>query len=412
MKNPQRVLMLTILSLCGLMYFVANFQRIAIPGAVFDILEQELSVSAPFITAFGAIFMYVYALGQLITGVMVNRYGGIRVITCGGILFTIGCILFPTTRNLYLMYLSRALLGFGSSMFYLSMVKELKNLYSDKNYGIALSVMLFVGYFGGIFANAPFVAMMKYMNWREILITISLVILLTLVILFILLKKTELPKINTNVTLKWESFVRVLHKKHNRNLFGFACCNFGISYVIQAIIGKKFLEDYCFLTASKAAFILSIMAIVAAIFNIINASICKLCDNHRVLFLKGASVVTFLSLLSIFLLILFDKHTVFIGLIFCVIAGNASISALLIPVIQQSNREEVSVTAVSIMNFFFFMMVGILGTLTGFILNCYSPERINGVLVYGKNSYLLLFGVFLALSIYEMYKAKKLSNHY
>ena len=412
MKDSKRGLMLAILSACGLMYFIANFQRIAIPGAVFDILEQELGVTAPFITAFGAIFMYVYAFGQLITGAMVGRYGGVRVIACGGILFMLGCILFPITSNLFLMYFSRALLGFGSSMFYLSLVKELKNLYSDKNYGIALSVMLFVGYVGGIFANAPFVSLMRYMSWREILFVIAGVVALALFIFFVLLKNVKLPQINKEVSLKWEAFYRVLHKKHNRNLFSFACCNFGISYVIQTIIGKKFLEDYCMISVPKAAMILSIMAIVAAFFNIINASVCKLCHNHRVIFLKGSSAITFLSLLIIFLSICFDIRSIFTGFVFCIIAANASISALLIPVINQSNCEEIAVTAVSIMNFCYFMMVGILGSLTGFILNFYTPQRVNGVLVYGREAYLLLFGVFLALSIFEMYKAKKLSNHY
>ena len=412
MNNIQRKLTLWALSICGIMYFIANFQRIAIPGAVFDILEQELSVTAPYITAFGAIFMYIYALGQLVTGVMVDRYGGLRVITCGGVIFGLGCILFPISSVLPIMYISRALMGFGCSMFYLSLVKELKKLYSDKDYGIALSVMLFVGYLGGIVANAPFVIAMRCMDWREILIIIASVVIISLIVFFLLLGKINLPDVNKNVTLKLSSFLDVLKLKHNRNLFSFACCNFGISYVIQTIIGKKFLEDYCMFAVSKAALVLSIMAIIAAIFNIINASVCKLCHNHRVIFLKGAAVVTFISLLIIFLSILFDIHSKFIGLVFFVIAGNASISSLLIPVIQKSNKEEVAVTAVSIMNFCFFMMVGILGTLTGFILNLHTPERINGVLVYGRESYLMLFGVFLALSIFEIYKAAKLSNRY
>jgi hypothetical protein len=128
--------------------------------------------------------------------------------------------------------------------------------------------------------------------------------------------------------------------------------------------------------------------------------------------LKGAAVITFLSLLTIFLLILFDIRTQLIGFVFFVIAGNASISSLIIPVIQHTNSEDVGVTAVSIMNFCFFMMVGILGTLTGFLLKLHTPERINGVLVYGREAYLLLFGVFLLLSVFEMYKAAKLSNRY
>ena len=113
-------------------YFIANFQRIAIPGAVFDILEQELSVTAPYITAFGAIFMYIYAFNQLIIGVLVDRYGGLRVILAGAIILALGCILFPLTSNLPLMYFSRALIGFGSSTFYLSLIKELKNIFQIK----------------------------------------------------------------------------------------------------------------------------------------------------------------------------------------------------------------------------------------------------------------------------------------
>ena len=72
----------------------------------------------------------------------------------------------------------------------------------------------------------------------------------------------------------------------------------------------------------------------------------------------------------------------------------------------------VSGTAVSVMNFCFFMMVGVLGTATGFILNVFEPVRIGGTLVYTNNSYLLLFGIFLILSVYEIYRAMKMSNEY
>lgn len=412
MRKRGKGYLLILLAIAGIMYFIANFQRIAVPGAIFDVLENELSVSAPYITAFGAIFMYVYALGQLITGVLVDRYGGYRVISCGGIIFTLGCLLFPITQNIPIMYIARGLIGFGCSMFYLSLVKELKNLFSDKNYGIALSVMLFIGYMGGIAANAPFVLAMNYMSWREILVIIGVVVLISLIVFHLLLFGVKLNDINRNISIKLSSFAVVLHKKHNRNLFSFACCNFGISYVIQTIIGKKFLEDFCLYSTHKSAMILSVMAVIAAVFNIINASVCRLCHNHRVIFLKGVSVITFLSLLTVCIMLYLDIRNIVIGVVFCIISANASISSLLIPVLNQSNREGVSVTAVSIMNFCFFMMVGILGSLTGFLLNLNTPERVNGILVYGREAYLLLFGVFLVLSIFEMYKASKLSNRY
>lgn len=412
MKKKAFLLHFGLILLGALFYFIANFQRIAIPGAVFDILEQELSVTAPYITAFGAIFMYIYAFNQLIIGVLVDRFGGLRVILAGSIILALGCLLFPLTANLPLMYLSRALIGFGSSTFYLSLIKELKNIFSDKNFGLAISVMLCIGYMGGIAANAPFVMLMKIADWREILLAVAGVVVIAIITFALILPKVPLPRINKNVKIRTLPFRLVLHKRHNRNLFSFACCNFGISYVIQTIIGKKFLEDFCTLTSTKAAMVLSIMAVVAAAANIINATACKLCHNHRVMFLKGASIITFLCLLTICILIWFDIRTLFIAVIFCILAGNASLTSLLVPVLHLTNRKMVSTTAVSIMNFCFFMMVGILGTATGFLLNVFEPTRAGNILVYGNNSYLLLFGVFLAISMFEMYKAAKLNNRY
>ena len=412
MKNKSFILHLSLIVLGIIFYFIANFQRIAVPGAIFDVLEQELSVGAPQITAFGAIFMYVYAFTQLLNGIFVDRFGGYRVMLVGGIIMGLGCIIFPLTSDLPLMYFSRALLGLGGSMFYLSLIKELGVLFEEKDFGVALSIMLFVGYAGGIVANAPFVYAMKFLAWREILLIIAGIVGVSLLAYILVLPHLQLGSINKHASLRTLPFKVVLHKHHNRDLFTFACCNFGISYVIQTVIGKKFLEDFCQMTSGKAAIVLSIMAIVAAVFNMVNALLCKACHNHRVRFLKGASVVTFISLFSICLLIWFDIKSMFIAFIFCVLAGNASLSALLVPVLYQTNVKMISGTAVSILNFSYFMMVGILGTATGYILNVFEPTRIGAKLVYSNNSYLLLFGVFLLLSVYEMYRAAKLSDKY
>lgn len=412
MKKKNKILSFTLIAIGALFYFFANFQRIAIPGAIFDFLQNELSVSAPYITTFGAIFMYIYAFNQLVIGVLVDRFGGFRVILTGGTILAIGALLFPISSSLPLMYLSRALVGLGSSTFYLSLIKELREHFSDKNFGLAISVMLCIGYTGGIFANAPFVFLMKYMNWREILVILSVVIIIALVVFALLSTMIKFPSINKRVKLRTLPFKLVLHKKHNRNLFSFACCNFGISYAIQTIIGKKFLEDFCIMSTSNAAMVLSLMAVIGAVFNIINASMCKMCHNHRVMFLKNASVITFLALMSICLCLALNIRTSLIAIAFFILAANASLTSLLVPVLHLTNRKMVSGTAVSIMNFCFFTMVGVLGTVMGFLLNLFEPQRNGNILVYSNYSYLAVFGMFLLLSVFEMYKAFKLSNKY
>ena len=130
------------------------------------------------------------------------------------------------------------------------------------------------------------------------------------------------------------------------------------------------------------------------------------------MFLKNASVITFVSLLMICLCLIFNIRTGYIALIFFILAGNASLTSLLVPVLHLTNRKMVSGTAVSIMNFCFFMMVGFLGTAMGFLLNLFEPEKMNNVLVYSNKSYLAVFGMFFLISVFELYKARKLSNKY
>ncbi len=411
--NAKKAWIPFVLILLGcLFYFFANFQRIAIPGAVFDLLQDELKLSAPYITAFGAIFMYIYAFNQLVIGVLVERFGGIRIILAGAVILALGTLLFPITSNLAIMYFARVLVGLGGSMFYLSLIREIKACVPDKDFGIAISFMLFIGYAGGIAANAPFVFAMKYLSWREVLLVLAGITAIAALIFYILATKIQIPVINKNVKMRLLPFRLVLHKKHNRNLFSFACCNFGISYVIQAILGKKFLEDFCMMHTSDSAMVLSIMAVIAAIFNIVNASVCKLFHNHRVIFLKNASIITFGCLLCICICLLMNIRTWFIAVLFCILAGNASLTSILVPVLHLTNRKMVSGTAVSIMNFCFFMMVGILGTISGFLLNLFEPLQVGNVLVYSNFSYLAVFGTFFCLSVFEMYKAMKLSNKY
>ena len=103
MKDKKFLLQISLILLGTLFYFVANFQRIAVPGAIFDILEQELSVGAPQITAFGAIFMYIYAFTQLLNGIFVDRYGGYKIMAVGAVIMSAGFIIFTLTSNLPLM---------------------------------------------------------------------------------------------------------------------------------------------------------------------------------------------------------------------------------------------------------------------------------------------------------------------
>ena len=62
-----------------LLYFFANMQKVLVPGATFNEIQQIFSLDAASVTGTGAYFLYVYAAAQIIIGILADRFSGVRV---------------------------------------------------------------------------------------------------------------------------------------------------------------------------------------------------------------------------------------------------------------------------------------------------------------------------------------------
>lgn len=411
-KCMERKKQLVLISIGVILYFFANVQRVAVPGAIFDLLQEDLQISAPYITAFGASFMYIYAVCQLIIGILVDKYSGNRVIAFGSVFFFAGSIIFPLSNTLPLLYLSRTLVGLGASTIYLSLIKEIKTTFSSANFGIMLSIALLIGYLGGIVANAPFVMLVKHYGWRNCLFEIGLVTAVFSVIFILIFLFSKKKPINYDVKLNLEPFKIVLKNKKNLNLYAFAVLNYGMYYVLQTVIGMKFVQDFCQVSLEKSAVILSVMAGLYAFAGSFLAYLSNLFYTRRVIFLRIIGCSTLLIFTIISILLYFDiKEVNLIAFLLFVLSATASLSPLLVPLLHDTNDKNVSGTAVSIMTSMFSLSVALLGSITGILMNIFAPEMLeNGILRYGNNSYLLIFGLFVILSIISLLNVLKLSD--
>ena len=394
-----------------ILYFMANIQRVAVPGSIFDILQETLQANPASITALGASFMYIYAISQLIIGILISRYGGFRVITTGSVIFVIGSLLFPFSKSLWLLYLSRGLVGLGSAAFYLGIIQETKKIVHKNNFGVVLSIILFIGYLGGILAGAPLVFCVDKIGWRQIFFGIGIVtFILTLAFVII---KTFVPKQETDrsVHFNLELYKNVLTNKGNLNLYTFACINYSLYYVLQTVIGKKFLEDFCQIPTMTAAIVLSVMGALYAIAGPVMATISKAVLNRRTIFLRISAIdCSFMALFTIICLC-FNFRTPVIGILFCLIAFFACLSPLTVPLLHDLNGQRESSTAISSMTSGFYFMVAILGNLVGFILNSFSHSvSAKGTFIYSNQAYLIIFLIMFALSVISLRCAFKIQE--
>ena len=400
------IIEITLVLLGSLLYFLANLQRVAIPGAIFTLLLNDLHTSAQSIASLGASFMYIYAISQLFIGILIARYGGFRVVTFGAILFFIGSLIFPLAHSMPVLYFSRILTGCGSASFYLAMINETRKIVSNKNFGLALSFVLLIGYLGGIVANAPIVICINNLGWRKVFLITAIattVIALLFIVINIFSKK---PEVNRDVKINFSLYKEVFNKKRNINLYIFACINYGLYYVMQTVIGKKFLEDYCSMSVINSASILSIMGMLYAFSGSIIAFMSKMSLNRRTIYLRIATLNTLFTFLCISVCIIFNIKTPVIPcFLFCTIAFWASLSPLLVPLLHDINGEKNSAASVSIMTCGFYLAVGLLGNFAGFCL-----DKLNFPNLTEHSAYFIIFAFCTCIAVYACVNCFKIEE--
>lgn len=384
---------------CGTaLYFFANVQRVAIPGTVFDLLQDRLNVSAPWITGLGSAFMYIYAINQLFIGLLVERFGGARVISCGALLFCAGSLLFPWSDSLPMLYFSRALTGLGASALYLSLIQETIRIFRN-SYSLLISLVIMIGYAGGITANAPFAVCVDRFGLTPVLYMAGGASVFFYLLYLLTASTLKLPPVRTDTALRFTNFTDVLRIPHNRFLFLFSGINFGLYYVLQTVIGKKFLEDFCGFAPDPAAWVLSLMGTLSAVSGLLLAILSRCTGNRRRIFCRIAGTMCVMAFSTLTILLLCDIRTGWIAVVFCLFSLTASMSTITIPLLRETNTPSLSGPAICFMNFSFYLAVAFFGNLTGFLMNCFPPESRNGALIYGRNSYLAVFAVLTLFAI-------------
>ena len=235
----NRARLLIVLAMTAL-YFFSYFQRVAIPGTIFDELQTAFGASAASITLLGALTIYVYASTQVFVGIMLDRFGAASVLLAGAAIMTVGSILFPLSHSLAVLYAMRILVGLGASLIFLSLVKEIAERFDERHFAMVLSVAIFLGYFGGVAGTFPFERAVNAFGWRTPLLAAGLLCGITLVWAWRLLHTAH------RVGGRDEGFSMavLLEILRNRSIISVGCAgtvSFGIYFLFQSAIGKKLL---------------------------------------------------------------------------------------------------------------------------------------------------------------------------
>ena len=384
-------------------YFFSYFQRTAIPGTIFDEIQSEMKMSATGVATLGSLFLGIYAGSQLFIGMAVDRFGGRRVLLVGMLLMTAGALWFPLARTVSGLYAARALTGFGASFMYLSIVHEVATLFDARRFPAVLGIVLFVGYAGGMTATLPFAALVKVAGWRESLLGLALVLALCGLASWLLLRRMPGSR-HVPVKLSWRPLAEVIFSRQNAPLIVACLMNFSVYFVIQNVVGKKFLQDVVGLSITRAASFVLIMAGVSAAAVFFSGFWLRL-SSHR----RKPVILSFAGLLILGGLLLSVavgvKAPPFVFLAaYILMAASVGSSTIASATIKELNRPDCVAQSVAVLNGFSYVGVSLLSALAGKILDRFEARSTvtSAGRLYPPEAYLTLFITLTVLSVLSL----------
>lgn len=384
-------------------YSLAFFQRTAVPGTIFDELQHDFALSASAVTALGSMFIYIYAAMQLAVGIVADRYGGRRALLFGGAVMCVGAAMFPAAQTATVLLASRVLIGFGTSFVYLSVVKEVDTLFAPRHFAGLLGLVLLAGYLGSIAATLPFEQAVHAMGWRNSMSMVAGVSFVAVIVAWVVLRqlKHEAPRSGRiPVQLLWD----VLLNRRNRALLVCGMINFPVTFVIQAVLGKKFLQDVVGLSSAGAATFVLIMACFSGMAVVCGGPALKLTGQRRKPVIIGAATMILSStLLLLFAAVVDAPRWVFL-VSYVLLAVSMIGSPSTLATMKEVNRPDVVAVTISVLNTATYLGVGVLGSAAGLILDVFgkaaqtSGERI----VYPRAAYVTLFAGLAGLALVSL----------
>jgi predicted MFS family arabinose efflux permease len=395
----RRSILLALLLMSSL-YFFSYFQRVAVPGTVFDELQREFSASAGAIAALSSIYLYLYGLLQIFIGMGADRWGGGRVLLGGGILLSLGAILFPLAHSISELYVARVLTGVGASCMFICVVKEIDSLFESRHFAIVLCITIMIGYSGGLFGTLPFNQLVARFGWRPALgLAGALCAGATLAAGLVLWRLGRLrgaPDPSANRLY----FNDILRNRSSYPVLLAGAINFTLYFIWQAVFGKKMLMDACHFSAAGAAAVTGGMMLFGMGVTVASGFLSRLMGNRRKPILVICVLLTLFAVGTMLGSLAPGAGARRMLAASLVLGAASGASALFCCIMKELNPQRAAGTSVGFINSACYLAIAVAVNGMGAILDQFRSQAVSTAtaLIYPAAAYRLILLVCLILA--------------
>jgi len=173
----------------ALVFLLVNVHRLS-TAVLSERLTADFGITAAELGTLHASFFIIYALVQIPTGVLADRYGPRYVGSAGAFVLSLGAAGFVASSGYLAAFLSRGLIGLGSGVVFVTILRFCANWYRTDEFGTMTGLTAGIAGLGAILATTPLAVAIEQVGWRPTVLSLSLTGFVAGGLVFLLARKS------------------------------------------------------------------------------------------------------------------------------------------------------------------------------------------------------------------------------
>ena len=176
-----------IFAVLALVYFFVYFHRVS-PAVMAGDLMTTFGVGATSMGLLGSVYFYAYALMQIPSGIMSDKFGPRRVVAVFTLVAAAGAILTGIATDFNMVIMGRLLIGIGVAAVYIPIMKMLSIWFRKNEFATQSGIMLAVGNVGALSAAAPLAYLNTALGWQTVFMGLGVVSIALAILSYIVIR--------------------------------------------------------------------------------------------------------------------------------------------------------------------------------------------------------------------------------
>ena len=203
------------------------------PSVITHQLRDEFGVGAGAMSLMTSCFLYGYAAMQIPAGLLTDRFGPRKMLTCCVLLCCVAALAFCSTHHIFFASIARLVIGGASACAFIAPLTLASRWFQDKHFAMIAGLVQVMGCVGAAAGQQPIAILANQVGWRYCMQMAALTGLVLSVLMWLVIRdhpsKTDPAKQDANPEQSMDKEIGRLRSILNRKqtwaiaLVGFGC---------------------------------------------------------------------------------------------------------------------------------------------------------------------------------------------